>query len=264
MNIIKILTSFLLTILPIAILIRDWKFHDKRTKRHHNITRTIIVFWVIGSITATIFVWIDSAKIQELIDGKNQLLSKIGEYQKDIEDKQNRINELEKKSNAIQSLELHVFLNIKTLEAEVTDRETSAGISTAIALFAKDKTRYRFVTNFQFTIHQITPTVKRIEFIYKPETPLQILGKPIDFLKNMEKFVCNYQDFLKKVRVDDYLGGTVDMNVFVNGIDVITVRELNYNAGVLSAGQAVLNINDSFEKMSERYIARIKEKIIEK
>ena len=62
MNILRVITSFLLIILPIAILIRDWKFHDKRTKKHHNITKTIIVVWFIGSIVATIFVWVDSTQ----------------------------------------------------------------------------------------------------------------------------------------------------------------------------------------------------------
>jgi len=211
----------------------------------------------------TYFLWTDSSQINELIDGKNKLLVKIENYQKDLKNKQDRINELEKKSNIIQSLELHVFVNIKTLKSQVTDRETSPGLSSAIALFTKDKMRYRFVTDFQFAMHQITPTIKRIEFIYRPENPLQILGKQIDFLKNMNKFVCNYQNFLERVKISDKLGSTVDINVFVNGVDVITLRDLNSNAGVLSGGQAVLNINDSFEKIPERYIVKIREKSIE-
>jgi len=262
MNTLKLITSFLLTILPLALLIRDWKFHDKRTRKHHKITRIIIVFWCIGSIAATFFVWYDSAQIKELINGKNILITKLDKYQEDLKNKQHRINELENKSNIIQSLELHVFVNIKTLESQATDRETSAGLSNAIALFAKDKTRYRFVTDFRFTIQQITPTVKRIEFIYRPEDPVQILGKQIDFLENMEKFVCNYQTFLRKVNITDNLGSTVNINVFVNGIDVITLRDLNCNAGVLSGGQAALSINDSFKKIPERYIVKIKEKSI--
>ena len=173
--------------------------------------------------------------------------------------KQAIIDELEKKANIIQSLKLHIFVNIKTLESQVADQQTSAGLSSVIALFAKDKTRYRFVTDFQYTTHQITPTVKRIEFIYRPENPLQIYGKQIDFLKNMDKFVCNYQDFLETVEISDNLGSAVDINVFVNGVNVITLQNLNCNAGVLSGGQATLNISDSFEKISERYIVKIKE-----
>ena len=80
----------------------------------------------------------------------------------------------------------------------------------------------------------------------------------------MDKFVCNYQDFLEKVKISDNLGSTVDINVFVNGVDVITLRNLNCDARVLSGGQATLNISDSFGKIPERYIVKIKEKSIEK
>lgn len=103
MIVLKVITSFLLTFFPIAILIRDWKFHDKRTNKHHNITRIIIIFWFIGSIMATIFVWADSAKINELIEGKNTLISqnenlskKLDKYQKDLYEKEKKIKELEK------------------------------------------------------------------------------------------------------------------------------------------------------------------------
>jgi tetratricopeptide (TPR) repeat protein len=105
MDILKLITSLLLTILPVAILIRDWKFHDKRTKKHHNITRGIIIFWCIGSITATYFVWTDSAQIKELVDGKNTLIQqnteltgKIENYQKDLNEKDRKIKELEEKA----------------------------------------------------------------------------------------------------------------------------------------------------------------------
>lgn len=105
MNILKLFTFLLLTILPVAILIRDWKFHDKRTKKHHNITRGIIIFWCIGSITATYFVWTDSGQIKELVDGKNTLIQqnreltgKIEDYQKDLNEKDRKIKELEEKA----------------------------------------------------------------------------------------------------------------------------------------------------------------------
>lgn len=105
MNILKLITSLLLTILPVAILIRDWKFHDKRTKKHHNITRGIIIFWCIGSIAATYFVWTDSAQIKELVDKKitliqqnTELVGKIENYQKDLNEKDRTIKELEEKA----------------------------------------------------------------------------------------------------------------------------------------------------------------------
>ena len=106
MNMIKFITTLLLTILPIVILIRDWKFHDKRTRKHHNITRIVIVLWFICSITATIFSWIDSMQIDELISGKNTLIKqnnelsqKIDRYQKDLLNKEQEINKLKVKTS---------------------------------------------------------------------------------------------------------------------------------------------------------------------
>jgi len=77
MIILKLITAFLLTVSPIVILIRDWKFHNKRTKRHHIITRTILVLWFIGSIGAVIIAWTDSTQIDELISGKDETLKGI-------------------------------------------------------------------------------------------------------------------------------------------------------------------------------------------
>lgn len=105
MNIIKLITSLLLTTLPAIVLIRDWKFHDKRTKEHHRITRAIIILWFTSSIAATYFVWSDSAQMKELVDGKNTLIKQnrdlseeIKTYQKDLREKNKKIVELEEKA----------------------------------------------------------------------------------------------------------------------------------------------------------------------
>lgn len=105
MNIFKLITSLVLTILPAIVLIRDWKFQDKRKIKHHKITRAIIVFWFIGSIAATYFVWSDSALIRELVNGKDTLIQqnqelagKIEDYQKNLDEKDKAIQELEKQA----------------------------------------------------------------------------------------------------------------------------------------------------------------------
>lgn len=102
MLVLKLLTSLVLALLPLAVLIRDWKFHDKRTKLHHNITRNILVIWFVGSVAAVTFVWHETsrssqldAKVDELVDGKNELLHKIKTYQADLMDKQKTIDRLE-------------------------------------------------------------------------------------------------------------------------------------------------------------------------
>ena len=126
MNILKLITLLCLAVLPIAVLIRDWKYHDKRTKKHHTWTRRIIIAWCIASILAVYFVWSDSKQIEELIAGQDVLLSqntilskqnvelisgkdilikqnsdlsfKIDQYQKDLNEKNIKIQTLEKQT----------------------------------------------------------------------------------------------------------------------------------------------------------------------
>lgn len=146
MNIIKLITSSLLTILPVTILIRDWKFHDKRTKKHHKITRTIVILWFIGSVVATIFVWHDSVQIKELIDGKNILIvqnkkldARIDKLQITIDEKGQKIKKLQEKIHKEEMIKMesietkvdkainteieHYIEEIKTIKDGKTNRE---------------------------------------------------------------------------------------------------------------------------------------------
>lgn len=75
MNYLRLIISLAITIFPVIVLIRDWKFNDKRTRKYHQITRFIIILWSTFSIVATCFVLSDSSKIDELIQGKNTLIN---------------------------------------------------------------------------------------------------------------------------------------------------------------------------------------------
>lgn len=97
-------TYLVLNILPIIILFRDWKFCDKRTKKHHTITKIIISVWFVVSFLATYFAYSDKLQIkelikgnEELIEGKNILIKKIDDYQTDLKEKDEKIKLLEEK-----------------------------------------------------------------------------------------------------------------------------------------------------------------------
>lgn len=105
MFILKLVTSLVLALLPIAVLIRDLKFHDKRTTLHHKITRAILVTWFVASLAAVVLVWHETyrsaqldSKVDELVDGKNELLDKIKAYQTNLTEKQKTIEELQTKA----------------------------------------------------------------------------------------------------------------------------------------------------------------------
>ena len=93
--ILKLLISLISSLLPLVVLVRDWRFHDRRTKVHHQITRVILVIWTIASLISVALVWQETYrsskldnKIEELISGKNELLAKSETAQK-------RLRELE-------------------------------------------------------------------------------------------------------------------------------------------------------------------------
>ena len=48
----KIIAYIFWIALPAAALIRDWKYHDRRTKQHHNITRAILVGWLLCALSS--------------------------------------------------------------------------------------------------------------------------------------------------------------------------------------------------------------------
>ena len=109
MDILKIIAYLLIAILPLAVLIRDWKFSDKRTKKNHNITLGIIILWLIVSVVSACFVLYDSAKIDN--------------YQKILEEKNEKIITLtEKISNWISGGDSYCF--IYPMIDEISDRQT--------------------------------------------------------------------------------------------------------------------------------------------
>lgn len=106
-------------LIPAGWLLRDWKFSDKRTKKYRNVTKALLIFWVVFGALSAYNYW-DQIKdnknlqnqVNELINGKNELLRKstdlatqIEEYQNEIRKKDERIRELEKQAKTIRSIE---------------------------------------------------------------------------------------------------------------------------------------------------------------
>lgn len=107
----KEITSFCLIVLPAIVLIRDWKFYDRRTKKHHYITRSIIILWVTIGFLSMFIIWKETHEINrlnsnveklsnqnvELIHGKNRLISQIQELKSKIGDYQDAITKLKER-----------------------------------------------------------------------------------------------------------------------------------------------------------------------
>ena len=172
-----------------------------------------------------------------------------------------KVSELELKANTIQSIQLNITIKATTSEQQISEKETSVGLSSAVALFTKDKTRYRFVTNYQYSIQQVSENTKCLNLIYQPEDPTQLCGKPIDFLNNIDVFVCNYSSFFQSAGFNPgSIGNPIDITVFINGVDVIAIRDKVASPGTLAGGQAALDISKEFANISDAYSERIRKK----
>ena len=122
-----------------------------------------------------------------------------------------------------------------------------------MGLFTKDKTRIRFATDFMLRDQQVSETARRLMFTYTPETPEQILGKPVDFLSSIDVLAVNYTEIFNLKQFDTSKGRTrFQCAVLVNGIPVSTINT-DVPAGVLSKGQANMNVADAFSKIPAAY-----------
>lgn len=101
MLLVKIVTTLIVVSLTPFVVIRDWRYHDRRTSEHYFATHVILVLWLLGCLGSLVLVWHEtylsgqlSKKIDELVQGKNQLLDNLAAYQQDIEAKDAEINQL--------------------------------------------------------------------------------------------------------------------------------------------------------------------------
>jgi hypothetical protein len=155
----------------------------------------------------------------------------------------------------INSMSLQIDIELVSAPATPTEVETDVGIQSIVGLSTKDKTRIRFATDFMIKDQQVSRTTRRLTFAYTPETPDQVLGKPVDFLSSFEILAVNYGSILKDLRVDTTKGrATLQCLVRVNGIAVSTFRR-NASEGVLGAGPNDTNVESEFSQIPAKYAA---------
>lgn len=110
MLIIKIITTLIIISLTPFVVMRDWRFHDRRKTKHHTITRAILICWLFGCLGSVILIWNETyhsgqlaSKIDDLVKGKNQLLTNLAKYQQDIENKDAEIEQLKQITEIIRT-----------------------------------------------------------------------------------------------------------------------------------------------------------------
>jgi hypothetical protein len=169
-----------------------------------------------------------------------------------------QISELSLRSSAIQTIQLRVSIDAITPNHMPGDKETSIGIMSSLALFSKDMTRYRFVTDYSFSNQQISDNTSRLTLIYEPEDPLQLYGRQISFLENMDTLAFDYSSFFKSINFEPgSMGNTIDVDVLLNGTYVFTLHN-SATPGVLASGPCKVDISGAFSNISKSYSAKLK------
>jgi hypothetical protein len=158
----------------------------------------------------------------------------------------------------IQSVRLYITVESETPATAVTEPGVDVGLGSVVALFTKDNTRLRFSSDFKIKDHQMTPHLRQLSFVYDPETPNEILGKPVDFLGAIDALVVNYAEIFKLERFDTQNEHTsLILTVVVNGITVAKVAASANPPGTLSRGQATLSVADAFSVIPSVYNATV-------
>jgi hypothetical protein len=94
----------------------------------------------------------------------------------------------------INSMTVRVTVETETPLTDPGEEGTDAGLQSVIGLFTTDKTRIRLSTDFMIRDQQVSSTKRRLMFTYTPETPEQVLGKPVDFLAYIDLLGVNYKE----------------------------------------------------------------------
>lgn len=218
----------------------------------------IVLFIVVGAIGQFIIKRIDD---KQSAGQRKDLVSKIDKLQETLEEKNQKIAELERRVNVINSLEIRVSFDAITENQPISDRQGEVGILSAVELLLHDKTRFRFVSDLQAYSQQITPTIYQKKFIYRPEEPTQICGRSINFLEQINKFAFNYHDFLLPVKFSKNKSNKISIALLLNGVEVVALSNVALApSGFLDSGEYVMAVNEAFRNIPEKYNLQLKAK----
>jgi hypothetical protein len=153
----------------------------------------------------------------------------------------------------LNAISMRASIEVGTPPTNPGEPGTDAGLQSIIAIFAKDKTRIRFATNFTLQDQQVSETRRRLSFTYTPETPEDILGKPLAYLAAIEVLAVNYAEILRMKQIEvTESQATIQCVIAVNGIRVAEIN-MTVPPGVLAKGQATFNVSEAFARIPAEY-----------
>lgn len=158
----------------------------------------------------------------------------------------------------IRSIELRVAVETTTTALAPASETFDFGLGSVIALFTRNKQRFRFASDMRVFDQQVSERRRRLRFVYTPEDPPELLGRPIAVLETFEVLALNFVEILQTEKFDTALGGTVfECVIVVNGLPIAQVRAEVQPNGLLNKQQANLNVAETFSKIPAAYKAAV-------
>ena len=118
---------------------------------------------------------------------------------------------------------------------------------------ARARQRIRFTTDFTVRDQQVETNVRRLSFVYRPETPADILGRSIDFLASISVLGVSYGEIFQTLHVAAANEQTrLHLTIMVNGIVVGAVYE-GAPPGLLASKQAHFALSEVFSRAPSVY-----------
>jgi len=162
-------------------------------------------------------------KIEELNTKSDTLLELTRKKEREIEELKNKSGQLVDKVNNINSAEIRIEIQLPILTPSESYGR-NIGIGSAIALFDENQYRIRFVTDGTWEDSKGDNGFKKLSFLYRPESPEQILGKDILYVNNFKMLGVDFSEFLSIS--GNHIGefGVVSTNILINNVSVFNSK----------------------------------------
>jgi hypothetical protein len=159
-------------------------------------------------------------------------------------------------ANTITKLELDVTLHCAASGEGIG--ETAAKIMGGLDLVQSNGSSWSMSETTDGSTSDISTGTCRISLQYLPDTPSEVIGQPITALQNVQSLSAPYERLLNKAGASLSAGGTADVRVVVNNVEVVSVPGLPVSS--TSDGMSTVAVGESFSRIFDNYTNAVQQR----
>lgn len=154
----------------------------------------------------------------------------------------------------IRSIELRISVEASTQKSPPGPEQYDFGLGSVVALFTSANERIRFVSDAKVYDQQISETRRRVRFVYQPEDPATIQGRPVEVLGMVRVLAFNFSEIFKTIGFDANGAETIiECGVVLNGIPMMNIKTPTDANASLNERQANMSVADGFGRIPSAY-----------